>query len=938
MELSKIFCEAPPSLAEPSYEPRHLSRVGLGSDCPRAHRTPDTRDCNLDGVRWLHLGHGREPLSCRAWHDDGISSWPHVGMPPRSVSFDKFCASLGLSPEELRDRRYVCKLPCTTESKPYPVATRHDLEATLFTMIDLQTSRKELWCRNPPPVIVICTLDQFSSCSLLGWLDILGHADESVLDSAGSEVAVVSDAGQGSTDDDDDGDDDDEERAREPSPDDDDNLLRSASRHGDLGDSPEMWKSCCSFWGLDPADFDAMLSVPGISTPIRPYQALDAYKTLQTAASGAVNGVFNCGDVGVGKTLVSLVVQSAVALAHLSKAHVERYRQEHQPGGTACGHGSHAFGVACWCLGGLTRTLTSALPQGPHVVVMLPSTQRQWARSWLSHMAPKVTLRDSRDTVISKHPLLSIGQRQQEQPGGAGSPVPVDFDTSQHLLHGVRQHGPILPFTGPEKIRWAAGDLGPYRISVPLKELLRRSGSVHLAPPAAVPALAAEVLGSHPSRLVLFKSSNEVSRGRLDADTKFAVTLETESRSGKGSRTTLQLSSCLLASTVTYDEWPESRSKECNLIKSMTLLVNAAPDHRPVVALLSATPIKRGFGDLVGAVPLLDRDGKLLAQVQQLPSLLKSAKEGSAKAAAWDQAKRSLGPCIFHRPVDQGFYRSKRAIVVLPRLVDHAAEGDFSTPQGVAAEVRKQMSLTRRTLVDSTDLTTAFLFNHSKDALRLHILEMLPTAVRIERAWLDSGYSRIKCFGHRGLHESPPPSWVPQLACPQLRRLLEIVLSVRPTGEPRHSLIVAFSPAVAAAIALWLHSQSDRGLCVVLVGRDTVPPADRAELISTLRLRSRDPQHSGQHIVVVASSKMLAHAFDGFQGFADIVVTYGSTHAQSDRTQALGRVWRHGSISSVVDSYYLTAGRGTYEGTLREQGDAFNLEVLLAALGRDEGA
>ncbi|KAK7427195.1 hypothetical protein QQZ08_006308 [Neonectria magnoliae] len=162
--------DPPPCQKEADLSPPSSLAQYWGSNytCPNLHQPPRLHGEELpgDAVWWIHLGNDAAPRSIREWLREDQRHLDVYYL--RSFGFEPFCQAIGLTERELKDRRYMAKIP--TEPQVIPCQSKFDFLSIAQDISIAQHFYPQFWCTSPAPVVIFCTEEQAKRCAAQGWL------------------------------------------------------------------------------------------------------------------------------------------------------------------------------------------------------------------------------------------------------------------------------------------------------------------------------------------------------------------------------------------------------------------------------------------------------------------------------------------------------------------------------------------------------------------------------------------------------------------------------------------------------------------------------------------------------------------------------------------------------------------------------------------------
>ncbi|KPM42106.1 hypothetical protein AK830_g4445 [Neonectria ditissima] len=679
-----------------------------------------------------------------------------------------------------------------------------------------------------------------------------------------------------------------------------------------LSNDQALWPEACRFFMHDEADTSNGVLLPGFRQRCRNYQMLDAFKMLRPIESTEFMGAFNCSKPGMGKTLEVLLVASAIALARISQDHYHDYRHLHRP--TDDDDGPYPlrnlFGVQCYCVrGSFTRAICAVTRRAPQLVIATPSLVKQWIAERSKWLHGTVQLNDGQ--LVYDQPLLLFASIE----GGTVKSANLDGQSTSlskdDFATFVRPNGKLYPTAALRKMkepvvpgpsRAAAGNKKA-KTPTPLPELLRWTmGEVvrHFKyTPQERPFVRGGTIARE--RLVLVCSHTAISHRKLDDAFTFGVDVEQQ---GAVNKKRLTVSRCFQPSTVYYDEWTEAKGSHTQTIYILRDLCSVAQRERtkrPLVALLSATPMPLGPKDITGVFPLISMDPTPDQITSQLDCAYRQALDGlcttrattrattatiNAATTKWlDLAGDVLSKCMFQRKPGTSF---------LDTYLEDTRGSAETFPPYFCPEMAKHRGR----------------MTHLRQELRKRIEQMAS-------GWAPGNIQAVlktrEFWTTETIRGGKPPDLeklvkdnLSELRCQQLDLLERIVRQ----NATRHRLVFTTSPLIVLVVTEWLrHRLGDNAYIVKATATDPMPNK-RSDLVMRLLQRSRE--HPSQAIVIVTTYKLFSHGVDGLQDFASYLIKLGEPWTTKDTEQAVGRVRRNGQ-AKPVSIYSLFGSEGSLD-------------------------
>ncbi|KAH8664954.1 hypothetical protein BGZ61DRAFT_539025 [Ilyonectria robusta] len=602
-----------------------------------------------------------------------------------------------------------------------------------------------------------------------------------------------------------------------------------------LNDDQASWKEACRFFLHDEADTGTGVLLPGFQRVCYNYQMLDVFKMLQPCASMQQNGTLNCSKPGMGKTLEALLTAGVIALAHMSEDH---YRQN------VASHRSmnvdderclldHPFGIMCYCIrDSFTRDICRMTQRAPHFVVTKAGIVQQWINEGSSWLSPVVILRDGSEYLSESLLFMaSITNRTVKWEGRHGrtmSKVGASAFLDQCFTTGkLPSRGDVLKFNKmtPAEAR-AVGDEAVFTWSMTEASKMDKDFKCKVKETPFI-HVGAEAVARE--RLVLVCSAPAVSGGVLD--NLFVRKLDVVGHNIKSSRR-ITIRPCFRPSTLYYDEWVDAKNKDTNLVNTFKDICNV--DHlgridRPLVCLLSATPMPCGPKDLVGVFPLLTVDPDVYQTMSDLIRIYKKAfnctsrshkggenpelvsnKGGGEERSNWFNAAGDiLGKYMFHRNFSIKFLdtviEDRRTSVKIypPRFCNNPS----SQPRREAEmrqAIREKVKSMEKVKIKSSQFEAICRSHEFQKMLRCSVI---PGLLNLNAEDWELIFSEDKDTADGAIY------WNLQaLKCEQLTILQRLIKS---SDHGKHGIILAFSPLVVSIAAAWLSRYLGDGFRIV---------------------------------------------------------------------------------------------------------------------------
>lgn len=691
-----------------------------------------------------------------------------------------------------------------------------------------------------------------------------------------------------------------------------------------LSDDERMWEEACRFFRHDACDTEQGVRLPGLKITTRNYQMVDVYKMLRACFSTEYKGSFNCSKPGLGKTLEVLVAASSVALAYMSKENYQEDPEAHQHEEEGRCALEHPFGIECYCItNSLTRQICKTIHRAPQLVVAPAGIVKQWCKEWAKTMEEQIRF-DNGHTVPG--PLLRLAciensKVRTAQMNGVRKLVAMDFIAAvdsegevyahhkMKLRMAKRQSVPAadLKTTDEELYTFMLGDTKAYGSSFNCR--------------VGVKAKTEDGIGRE--RLVLVCSSGMISNGSCDKIFKAAIEV---SQVGRKTDRTIFLTRCFSPGAVYYDEWTEGKGKDTNIIRTLRhLCVNAETSvdslKRPLVCLLSGTPMPRGPKCLEGVMPLVSAEKKMEKQVEELVQAYDKAHTGmqnmrlqkNGRGAEADlyhlkqwqmKAESALNGCMFQRrygmPFLDGHIPDPR-----PRILRYPPY--FSA---TSAEHQEQIDALRTSLKNRI----VNMASHHTQAQHLELVSKTAEFQAAHRCAVLPGIPSLgprlmKWLFHRsgnidaddGIMREYLKDKIHKAQCRQLDLVQQVVQEQGSRGD--HGLVLTVAPSNVLVTVEWLQSQLDDSFQVIEVTASNPKPGNRAAFVA--ELEKWIGLNPNRRVVIVSTYKLLSTGIDGLQRFANYLVKLGEPWTTKETEQAEGRIHRSGQKKlSVVYSIH----------------------------------
>ncbi|KAH7302904.1 hypothetical protein B0I35DRAFT_415502 [Stachybotrys elegans] len=898
------------------------SYFGLPSRCKEDHTALYTDDATLEVVMWTHGGYDLTPRKLSEWlegyTEKRLSQSQDADLPPVLpwyMSWSSFCHATRdvggeKSKEEVVPPTLVAKLPFKDEV--YDLSRQsefHKMVTELF--LALRDGHYNLQCQAPPGVILICTPEQADKWSKRGWVGCV--PEEFKLAEAGKDV-MANIFGEAPADD-------------MPEPEDvldiepDDNALpidravhaltRSNTATG-LADDKTLWLEACAFFGHDPHEIKLATKLPGWRITPHGYQMLDAYKMVRAIASGKFTGTYNASEMGAGKTLETLLAASIIALAHMCKDDVRENSSVHTDDLDAeeCPRGA-AFGIACYCRqGSLTHMIASKRLDLPQLLVCLANTRNQWAKQWSTYLLPTVDLHDAQRTRISDNPLIVLNVVAQggtlehpERHITGGCPIGGDMPSLS------RQQ--LLPTFELRRSGDETSELPSRDITVTLADVYAQSGRCKGYNGSLInPTPIQDTVAGNQARLIrtrvfIVVSSNMMSKA-LPALTNsslhgklFVRASEDGEEEGAVYSFAWTVKDALQVSALYYDEWTEGRGAGSNIIKRLTgMCCNVPSSQRPIVSLLSGTPMPKEPKDLLTTLPLVIKGPlkaeKILEPINAAYKKIQKAEEGEDMKANLDAFQacmtEGLSGVMFFRILNKPFL----GVILDPRPPYKKYPNKYVPLEpALQLKIRHQQTLFQERVRQLGQHSTSDSNIWNLKAFRTTVLQAVtPGMVNQPEDWNPANTPG-------GMEATPLPrpnvSWAD---CSQLRELRNLVAMIQAPKKTRHVLTLSIYPATAALATEWLrqHLSPDEFRIVLISARMKVDdrPGNIRKIMTDIK-KGRDKRA----VVICSTYTLIATGVDGLQRFMTHLIFLGMPWTIKDQSQAIARLWREGQEKEV---------------------------------------
>ncbi|KAH8658887.1 hypothetical protein BGZ61DRAFT_486075 [Ilyonectria robusta] len=935
MAMHKCRPSSKDSLAD--MHPRGESTSLWGSDtkngCTNEHVEPQDDETTMDTVRWLHLGQSTAAHSCREWLAPEIvdcEMWK-----PCWANWGSFLTSVRLSAKQAAEQRYMLKIPNLPD--PLDISTSFSWYLAMEVLWAELGLNPRFWCHCPPPVILVCSAEQAVRCQANGWIDsvalehtICSSQNETEIDNMELDIVEYASTEAG--------------KAAQPIPPDQfeamfgkgelefamygndqealgDEFNEDETNHevmvgglGDkeLGDDCRLWVEACKFFRHDIADKETGVRLPGLTKPSRNYQMLDAYKMLRVSDSITFNGTLNACKPGLGKTFEVLMTAAVIALAHLSRDHYKSNKDEHNARGPGVCALNHPFGIHCYCdPNSLTRQICQRTTRAPQLVVAPAGIVTQWISEAHDKLEHNVVFKSGNKVIqVLDQPLLLMGWAH----GGtvhhsnkyikARQPVHLsDFQAQLQVTGYLEEKTKYRRKILKERNKHLKKNEKPLEkiddnelYSFTMKELSKLEGmTLKITYPSKLPTTD---IGSE--RLVLVCSSNIISHGSFDTLFRQAIQVSEHKR---GSPRTISVLRCFRPSAVYYDEWTEAKGKDTKMIQVLNdICSNDTHRQRPLVSLLSGTPMPRGPKDLVGVLPLISMEENVDQTLEELLAAYLAAYKSMGDMAglmdpdsglvnAWRESRnKHLSGCMFERyfgmPFLDGTVHDPR-----PQLLRYP-EKYCKTDEQHATKLDDMKQALRKVIENSrkADGTIAI----SKLSKTREFQTMLRCSVMPGIAALPSD-EWVKVERDFTAAANYARQHIASLACAQLTAVEQVVRQ-RHEGKVAHGLVMTMYPLNASIVASWLTHRMGDAVHVAEV-TSTLKPDKRRKFVKALEEKAL--KNPNRPIVVVSTYTLLSTGIDGLQTFASYLVKLGAPWNNKYIEQAEGRIHRSGQKELV---------------------------------------
>lgn len=699
-------------------------------------------------------------------------------------------------------------------------------------------------------------------------------------------------------------------------------LTAEVPTSGPLSADDKLWKEACNFFGHDPNDKDHGVQLPGLRWAARNYQMVDVYKMLQVRRTDKLCGTLNCSKPGLGKTFEVLMAAGVVALAQMSRDHFNQYKSLHGPLGSGTCKLNHRFGVLCYCIeGGLSQRICRSMFRAPQLIVCPAGLVKQWVREW-EKMFSDIVVLPGQNGDYTPGPLLRMAWIEHKELKTASLPSmsqprdlsTVDFRATPIINGEIKSHKKIRSLwkAMSSKRKGSKGfELGAHSLY-----------QCHLSQAHIIlngfcyPKHSATISdGWARERLLLVCSSNVISQGSFDDF--FTVTAEAK-QSGHDWPRKLSITRCFVPSALYYDEWTEGKGTATKIIEVLQDLCrgikipNMRRHRRPLVALLSGTPMPRGPRCLEGVLPLIMNPMTVKPLIQELWTAYQHAqhilsverhqlttggvdaetkrlKEGNIRR--WlEKANERLGDCMFQRQYGMPFLGGsipdpRPTLRRYPPIFPPLTEAQEQAMEQLKSALKQRIMQIFHGRACAGDLDKIKLMREFQIAHRCSVIPGI--------AALGSEVVSFFSGGDIGDLQRSLQGRISKIECEQLLVLEKIVHSRSSQGDG--GLVLSLTPGVAMVAAQWLMHRLGDQVTVLEVRATSPPPAARSQFIQKLAERQkRSP------VVVVSTYQLLSTGLDGIQNFANYLVKLGEPWTTKESEQAEGRIHRQGQKKATA--------------------------------------
>lgn len=687
-------------------------------------------------------------------------------------------------------------------------------------------------------------------------------------------------------------------------------LTAEVPTSGPLSADDTLWNEACDFFGHDPYDKDHGVQLPGLRWAARNYQMVDVYKMLQVRRTDKLSGTLNCSKPGLGKTFEVLMAAGAVALAQMSRDHFKQYESLHGPRDSGTCRLNHKFGVQCYCIkGGLSQRICGTMFRAPQLIVCPAGLVKQWVREWEKMFADIVSFPGDGDDYapgsllrmawIEHRELKTASVPSMSQPRDL---TKADFQATPVLKGELLSNKQMRALWKIKSSRKSEGDRVMYKSHL---------SQVHkfLTEPCYPKYMPDTSDGWARERLLLVCSSNVISQGSFDEF--FTVLVEAKQRNQEKLRR-FSVTRCFVPSALYYDEWTEGKGTATKIIAVLKDLCrsiknpNTVRHRRPLVALLSGTPMPRGPRCLEGVLPLIMNPLRVKSLVQELWTAYQQAqyalsmeRQQMASGSVDDDVKRlkeknvrdwlekankRLGDCMFQRQYGMPFLGG---FIPDPRPTLRRYPPIFPPLTAAQEQAMEELKSALSSKIRAT-------FHGRACAADLEKIRMMGEFQIAHRCSVIPGIAalgpEVVSFLKRGAINELQKSLQGQIikvACDQLLALEKIVHSRSSRGDS--GLVLSLTPGVAMVAAEWLTHRLGEQVTVLEVRSTSPRPADRPRYMQQLAERTNKAP-----VVVVSTYQLLSTGLDGIQNFANYLVKLGEPWTTKESEQAEGRIHRQG--------------------------------------------
>jgi hypothetical protein len=433
----------------------------------------------------------------------------------------------------------------------------------------------------------------------------------------------------------------------------------------DATDEQKIWAETCTFFGHDATKILEGVTLPGMNTPLRPYQMFGIFQELGCLNSPDWLGQFNALKQGLGKTMMSIGLLACIVLAYTANDRKETdnpamHRNNDNTGECTV---QYRYGIQCPCdKKSLTYAIVKKTRRSFAFIATKASLREQWNSEFLKFCTPTVVNSQAEElmpsplfeTVVYHVGKFTMGklctpglQLEKEHfspkvtfPEGKLFPPPAQFHRDYwRKLHEYKE----VDVRGPQKesrkaypkVMEGRNGMGSNKYDIiytcTLSELeVFLQDRVDGIPGLQVSReLGNPKKGVKPERMVFICSRNTManSGGSYDAihSNTFEIAFQVPGNKHPTTRH-FRVTHMMRPTTFIYDEFHEAKGKDSKTVLQIEEVTGAKLykqfPQRSLVLMLSGTPVEHNVRKDLGSAMTLLRSTPIDKKLIELKSIM----------------------------------------------------------------------------------------------------------------------------------------------------------------------------------------------------------------------------------------------------------------------------------------------------------------------------